>query len=88
MTAQKLLREEVSVPEAIIRVLEEAGVDMVFGMPGGNAMLIFDALYDHQATIKTVLVRHESLAGVMAEVYGRRHRARGLHAFKRPAWGA
>ncbi len=71
MTTKRLLREEVAVPEAIIRVLEEAGVDMVFGMPGGNAMLIFDALYDHKATIRTVLVRHESLAGVMAEVYGR-----------------
>ena len=39
MTARKLLQEEVSVPEAIVRVLEEAGIDMVFGMPGGNAML-------------------------------------------------
>lgn len=71
MTAIKLFQEEVSVPEAIVRVLEEAGIDMVFGIPGGNAMLIFDALYDHRSTIRTVLVRHESLAGVMAEVYGR-----------------
>jgi acetolactate synthase-1/2/3 large subunit len=71
MATNKLLREEVSVPEAIVRVLEEAGIDMVFGMPGGNAMLIFDALYSHKSTIRTVLVRHESLAGVMAEVYGR-----------------
>jgi acetolactate synthase-1/2/3 large subunit len=71
MTTEKLIQEEVSVPEAIVRVLEEAGIDMVFGMPGGNAMLIFDALYDHRSTIRTVLVRQESLAGVMAEVYGR-----------------
>jgi acetolactate synthase-1/2/3 large subunit len=71
MTTKRLLQEEVSVPEAIVRVLEEAGVELVFGMPGGNAMLIFDALYDHQSSIRTVLVRHESLAGVMAEVHGR-----------------
>ena len=71
MTARKLFQEEVSVPEAIVRVLEEAGIDMVFGMPGGNAMLIFDALHDHRSKIRTVLVRQESLAGVMAEVYGR-----------------
>jgi len=71
MATKKLLREEVSVPEAIVRVLEEAGIDMVFGMPGGNAMLIFDALYSHKATMRTVLVRHESFAGVMAQVYGR-----------------
>jgi len=71
MTARKLFQEEVSVPEAIVRVLEEAGIDMVFGMPGGNTMLIFDALHDHRSKIRTVLVRQESLAGVMAEVYGR-----------------
>ena len=71
MATKKLLQEEVSVPEAILRVLEEAGIHMVFGIPGGNAMLIFDALYSHKSTIRTVLVRHESLAGVMAEVYGR-----------------
>ena len=53
MVARKLLREEVSVPEAIVRVLEEVGIDMVFGIPGGYAMLIFDALHDHRS-IETV----------------------------------
>jgi acetolactate synthase-1/2/3 large subunit len=71
VTTPKMLHGKVSVPEAIVRVLEEAGIDMVFGMPGGDARLIFDALYDHRSTIRTVLVRQESLAGVMAEVYGR-----------------
>ncbi|MBW1699214.1 MAG: thiamine pyrophosphate-binding protein [Deltaproteobacteria bacterium] len=71
MSTEKSLKEEIPVPEAIVRVLEEAGIDMVFGMPGGKAMQIFDALYDHRSTIRTILVRQESLAGVMAEVYGR-----------------
>lgn len=71
MSAKLLLHEEVSVPEAISRVLEEAGIDMVFGIPGGNTGRIFNALYDHQSTIRTVLVRQETLAGIMAEVYGR-----------------
>jgi len=70
-TTDKLLQEEVSVCEAIMRVLEEVGVDMVFGIAGGNTGRFFHALYFHQSTIRTVLVRHESLAGVMAEVYGR-----------------
>ncbi len=70
-SARDLLTEDVSVGEAIVRVLEEAGIDMVFGIPGGNTKYLFDALYDHRSTIRTVLVRHESLAGVMAEVYGR-----------------
>ena len=71
MGARLLLREELSVPEAILRVLEEAGVDTVFGIAGGQTVRIFNALYDHQSTIRTVLVRQETLAGIMAEVYGR-----------------
>ncbi len=72
MTAtEKLLDEEVRVTDAILRVLEEAGIDMVFGIAGGNMGRLYDALYDHQDSIRTVLVRHESLASVMAEVYGR-----------------
>jgi acetolactate synthase-1/2/3 large subunit len=70
-TVTRLLKEEVSVPEAIVRVLKEIGIDMVFGISGGNAKYLFDVLFDHRSTIRTVLVRHESLAGVMAEVYGR-----------------
>jgi acetolactate synthase-1/2/3 large subunit len=71
MTTEKLLQEDVSVCEAMVRVLEEVGVDMVFGIAGGNTGRFFHALYFHQSTIRTILVRHESLAGVMAEVYGR-----------------
>ena len=71
MTTKLMLQKEVTVSEAIIRVLEEAGIDMVFGIPGGNTGGIFNALYDHRSTIRTVLVRQESLAAVMAEVYGR-----------------
>ena len=71
MTIQRALNETVPAPEAIVRVLEEARIDMVFGMPGGNAMMIYDALHDHRSAIRPVLVRHEHLAGVMAEVYGR-----------------
>src|SRR5215831_4590340 len=69
--AQLLLTEEVPVREAIVRALEQAGIDMVFGMPGGNAGSIYNALYDYKKTIRTVLVREEPKAGVMAEVYGR-----------------
>ena len=72
MTAELLLDEQVSVGEAIVRVLEEAAIDLVFGMPGGNmGWSVFNALYDHQDRIRTVLAREEGLATVMAEVYGR-----------------
>ncbi len=67
----KLLTEEVRAGEGIVRVLEEAGIDMVFGIQGGNMGRLYDALYDHQDSVRCVLVRHEQLASVMAEVYGR-----------------
>ncbi|MBS1679009.1 MAG: thiamine pyrophosphate-binding protein [Actinobacteria bacterium] len=57
-------------PDAVIGVLAEAGVDAVFGMPGGYTLKLFDALIDHPE-VRTVLTRDETLAGVMAEVYGR-----------------
>lgn len=66
-----LLTTEVRTPEAVALALESAGVDHVFGMPGGSTVSIFDALVDHRDTIRTVLVREEARAGVMAEVYGR-----------------
>jgi acetolactate synthase-1/2/3 large subunit len=67
----KLLQEEIRAAEGIVRVLEEAGIDMVFGISGGNMGRLYDALYDHQNSLRTVLVRHEQLASVMAEAYGR-----------------
>lgn len=66
-----LLNEEVTPSEAIVRVLEQAGINLVFGMPGGNMGAVFNALYDHRETVRSVLVREEARAGVMAEVYGR-----------------
>ncbi len=70
-TTEKFLTEEIPAAEGIVRVLESAGIDMVFGIAGGNMGRLYGALYDHQDTVRAVLVRHESLASVMAEVYGR-----------------
>jgi acetolactate synthase-1/2/3 large subunit len=66
-----LLQEEVPTREAIIRALEQAGIDTIFGMPGGYMGVLYNALYDHRDTIRCILVREEARAGVMAEVYGR-----------------
>jgi acetolactate synthase-1/2/3 large subunit len=71
MKIEKLLDGEALAAEGIVRVLEDAGIDMVFGIQGGNMGRLYDALYDHQDTVRCVLVRHEQLASVMAEVYGR-----------------
>lgn len=71
MPARNFLESPLTVPQAIARVLVGCGIDMTFGVPGGNTMQIYDGLYEHRSEIRSILVRHESLAGVMAEVYGR-----------------
>ncbi len=65
-----MIPDEIDVPHALVRVLEEAGIRLVFGMPGGDTGRIFDALYDSTA-IQTILVRHEQVGSIMAEMYGR-----------------
>ena len=65
-----MIPDEIDVPHAVVRVLEEAGIQFVFGMPGGDTGRIFDALYD-STEIQTVLVRHEQVGSIMAEMYGR-----------------
>ncbi|MBN2284057.1 MAG: thiamine pyrophosphate-binding protein [Deltaproteobacteria bacterium] len=57
--------------EKICDVLVEAGIDHVFGIPGGGTIPIWDALYDKQDAIKAVLTRHEQAASCMADMYGR-----------------
>jgi acetolactate synthase I/II/III large subunit len=71
MATGKFTDTDIRVGEAVARVLEEAGVDMIFGIVGGDSWMLFDALNEHRDTIRAVTVREESLAGVMAEVYGR-----------------
>ena len=55
--------------EALIRCLEREGVEYVFGLSGGAAMPMFDALVDSK--IKLILVRHEQGATHMADGYAR-----------------
>jgi acetolactate synthase I/II/III large subunit len=57
--------------EKICEVLVEAGIDYVFGIPGGGTIPIWNALFDHKDKIRTILTRHEQSASCMAEIYGR-----------------
>ena len=57
--------------EKICDVLVEAGIDHVFGIPGGATFSVFHALFDKQDKIKVVLTRHEHSAACMADMYGR-----------------
>ncbi len=51
--------------DVIVDVLEQAGVDTVYGVPGGAISTIYDALIDHRS-IRVVHVRHETTALFMA----------------------
>jgi acetolactate synthase-1/2/3 large subunit len=56
--------------DAVLRSLEAEGVDVVFGIPGGAILPVYDALA-RGTTIRHVLARHEQGAGHMAEGYAR-----------------
>lgn len=56
--------------QAIIASLEAEGVDTMFGYPGGQAIKIYDALYDSKK-LHHVLARHEQGATHMADGYAR-----------------
>jgi acetolactate synthase-1/2/3 large subunit len=55
--------------QAVVHMLEQQGVKYVFGLPGGAAIPLFDALVD--SSLKLVLVRHEQGATHMADGYAR-----------------
>jgi len=55
--------------EKLVQCLEREGVEYIFGLSGGAAIPIFDALVDSK--IKLILVRHEQGATHMADGYAR-----------------
>ncbi len=62
--------ELLSGAEIFVRCLQEEGVDVVFGYPGGAVLHIYDAMFQ-QDKVKHVLVRHEQGATHMADGYAR-----------------
>ncbi len=55
--------------EIIVEVLQEEGVDVVFGFPGGAVIPLYDALY--HCPIRHILSRHEQGAAHAADGYAR-----------------
>ena len=56
--------------QILLDTLVECGVDTLFGYPGGAALPLYDALYEHPG-LRHVLVRHEQAAVHAAEGYAR-----------------
>ncbi|MGH7066467.1 MAG: acetolactate synthase 3 large subunit [Acetobacteraceae bacterium] len=61
---------EQSGADVLLRVLNEQGVEVIFGYPGGAVLPIYDSLF-RQNAIRHVLVRHEQGAVHAAEGYAR-----------------
>ena len=55
--------------QAVVRALEAAGTDTVFGYPGGAIMPVYDALPG--SNIRHILTRHEQAAALAADAYAR-----------------
>ena len=78
MAVERMLTEAEPAAELVGRVLHEAGIEYVFGISGGHTGRIVSGLAKYQNSVKMMMVREESLAGVMAEVYGRLTRRPGV----------
>ncbi|WCL51372.1 biosynthetic-type acetolactate synthase large subunit [Leptospira sp. GIMC2001] len=61
--------DKISGARLLVELLEERGVDIAFGYPGGAILPFYDELY--HSKIKHILVRHEQGAIHMAEGYAR-----------------
>ena len=59
--------ENIDGGRALIRALEKEGVEVMFGLPGGAILPVYDPIID--SNIRHILVRHEQGAGHMAEGY-------------------
>ena len=64
-------KQKITGSEALLKTLIAEGVDTIFGYPGGQAIPIYDSLYDYRDQLKHVLVRHEQGATHAAQGYAR-----------------
>jgi len=67
-TKETVASERMTGAQAIVRSLEELGADVVFGLPGGAVLPLYDPIYS-STKMRHVLVRHEQGAGHAATGY-------------------
>jgi len=61
------MTNEISGAQALVNALEDSGVDVMFGIPGGAILPAYDPIFDSK--IRHILVRHEQGAGHAATGY-------------------
>ncbi|MBB5164850.1 acetolactate synthase large subunit [Mycobacterium sp. AZCC_0083] len=65
---RRVAPQQLTGAQAVIRSLEELDVEVIFGIPGGAVLPVYDPLYDSEK-LRHVLVRHEQGAGHAASGY-------------------
>ncbi|BBZ48786.1 acetolactate synthase large subunit [Mycobacterium heidelbergense] len=65
---KRIAPQQLTGAQAVIRSLEELGVEVIFGIPGGAVLPVYDPLFDSKK-LRHVLVRHEQGAGHAASGY-------------------
>jgi acetolactate synthase-1/2/3 large subunit len=55
----------------LVDLLVAAGIERVFGVPGGQTMALYDGILERQPAIRHVLVRDERTAAYAADAYAR-----------------
>ena len=63
--------EDITGAAGVAQIIASLEEPVVLGIPGGHMMSVFDALSPYQDKVRTLLLREESLATVMAEALGR-----------------
>ena len=61
------MSNQITGAQSLVNALEQAGVDVMFGIPGGAILPAYDPIYDSK--IRHILVRHEQGAGHAATGY-------------------
>ena len=73
--SNNIAKEQLNGGQALIRSLELEGVEVMFGLPGGAILPVYDPIID--SPIRHILVRHEQGAGPHGRGLRPRHRPPG-----------
>jgi acetolactate synthase I/II/III large subunit len=63
-----MAKQKMKGAEAVVRALQAEGVEVIFGIPGGAILPLYDALHGVKSP-RHILVRHEQVGGHAAEGY-------------------
>jgi acetolactate synthase I/II/III large subunit len=69
-TEEQTMSKEMTGAEMVVAALQDQGVEVIFGYPGGAVLPIYDVLF-HQEKVRHILVRHEQGGAHAAEGYAR-----------------